>query len=112
MPPSAAPRFAMLVPVSTLIVLTTASFAVNPQINDVETRQSLNPSGANTGAIHFPTSASRLSLLSATTLSLVSNVCKNQMMIVAKKMTVNALWMKSFALSHIKSSTLFADGKR
>ena len=93
-------------------MLTTASFAVNPVISAVETLQSENPSGAKTGAIHLPTNASRLLPLSATTFNLVSNVCKNQIMIVATKITVNALWIKSFALSHINWNTLFAEGKR
>ena len=58
-------RFDVAVPVRTLNVLTTASFAVNPVMSAVETLQSENPSGAKTGAIHLPTNASRLLLLPA-----------------------------------------------
>ena len=50
-PESAVPKFAVLVFISTAIVLTTASFAVKPEISDVVTRQSANPSGANIGDI-------------------------------------------------------------
>ena len=66
----------IFVPNNTLIVLTTASFAVNPVIREVEILQSPNPNGTNTGAIHLPSIASRLSALFATTLNLVSNDCK------------------------------------
>ena len=66
--------------------------------------------GAKMGAITFPISANKLCVLSVTTFSLVSNVCKIQMIIVATKMTVKAFCIKSFALSHIKSMTLFKDG--
>ena len=40
-----------LPPKSTVIVLTTLSFAVNPVIRAVDALQSPNPSGANIGAI-------------------------------------------------------------
>ena len=71
-------KFEVAVPVRTLKVLTTASFAVNPVMSAVETLQSENPSGAKTGAIHLPTNASRLLLLSATTFSLVSRSVKTR----------------------------------
>lgn len=105
-------KLAVEVPVKTLKVLTTASLAVNPVIKAVDTLQSEKPNGAKIGAIILPTNANRLFPLSSTTFNLVSKVCKNQMMIVATKIMVNALWMKSFALSHIKRITLLADGKR
>ena len=44
-PESACGRVAMLVPVRTASVLTTASLAVKPVISEVETRQSLKPRG-------------------------------------------------------------------
>ena len=47
-------------PSSTVNVLTTLSFAVNPVINAVEILQSLKPSGLNNGAIHPPSNARRL----------------------------------------------------
>ena len=109
---NAGPRSAMLVPVRTASVLTTASLAVKPVISAVDTRQSLKPSGANSGAIRRPSAASRLWALSDTTLRRRSNVCKNQMTIVAVKMIVNARTMKSLALSHISSSTERSEGKR
>ena len=55
-PESAWGRVAILVPVSTARVLTTASLAVNPVISAVEIRQSLKPKGMNTGAIKRPIS--------------------------------------------------------
>ena len=59
-PESACGRVAMLVPVRTASVLTTASLAVKPVISAVETRQSLKPRGMNIGAIKRPMSASML----------------------------------------------------
>ena len=99
-------------PVRTPSVLTTASFAVKPPISAVAARQSPNPNGIKRGAISFPIMASRLSPESVTTLNRVSNVCKNQISSVATKIIVKARCTKSFALSHIKSSTLLAEGNR
>ena len=103
---------AVPVPVRTDSVLTTASFAVKPEISEVATRQSPKPSGRKTGAIQRPMSASRLAALSETTFSRVSKVCKNQMMMVARKMTVNARSRKSRAFSHRSRNTLFGEGSR
>ena len=97
-------------PRSTFSVLTTLSFAVNPVINAVEALQSPNPSGANIGAITPPIMASMLSPASFTKLKCISNVCKNQIIIDARKIIVKALVIKSFALSHINLKTLFAPG--
>jgi len=91
-------------------VLTTLSLAVNPVISAVEILQSLNPSGAKTGAINPPISARRLSFESVTTLSLTSNVCKNHITIVARNIIVNAFVIKSFAFSHISCITLLGLG--
>ena len=110
--PNVCGRLDILVPHNTLIVLTTASFAVNPVISEVEILQSPKPSGVKIGATHLPSTANRLFALSVTTLSLVSKVCKNHMMIVATNIIVNALCKKSFALSHISCNTLFTDGRR
>ncbi len=110
--PSAAPRFAVLVPSSTARVDTTASLAVKPEISAVATRQSLKPKGLKITEINWPTSARRLSALSVTTLSLASNVCRNQMMMVARKMTVKARSRKSRAFSHSSRPTLLAEGMR
>ena len=63
-------------------------------------------------AMNCPTMARRLSALSVTTLSFASKVCKNQMMIVAKKITVKARSRKSRAFSHSSSPTLLAEGIR
>ena len=86
-------------PNSTDNVETTLSLAMTPVTSAVETRQSPKPSGANTGAIHPATTAKMLSCESATTFNPKSNVCKNQMTMVAMKMTVNARSRKSFAFS-------------
>ena len=99
-------------PNKTSSVLTTDSFAMKPEIREVAQRQSAKPSGANTGAIHRPMRAKRLSALSATTFSLISKLCRNQMMIVARKITVKALCKKSLAFSHSRSATLLRLGKR
>ena len=99
-------------PNSTDSVLTTLSFAMTPVTSAVETRQSANPSGANAGAIQPATTASMLSAESATTFSPKSNVCKNQMTMVATKMIVNARSKKSFAFSHRSWPTLRGLGMR
>lgn len=88
-------------PNNTVRVLTTLSFAVNPVIKAVEILQSPKPKGVNKGAIKPPIIASKLYLESFTTLSLVSKVCKNQMIIVATKIIVNAFVIKSLALLQI-----------
>ena len=103
---------ARLVPVSTAMVLTTASLAVKPVMRAVEARQSEKPRGAKTGATTRPRPASILAEESATTLSRVSKDCKNQMMMVATKMTVKARVRKSLALSHTSRATLLGLGTR
>lgn len=100
----------IVVPVKTLIVLITASFAEKPVISEVAILQSPKPSGLNIGDINLPTIASILSELLVTRLIFVSNVCKNHMTIVATKIIVNAFCIKSLALSHISKSTLLSDG--
>ncbi|CDA89846.1 unknown [Firmicutes bacterium CAG:238] len=90
----------MLIPsVRTVRVATTLSFAMKPVMSAVEILQSPKPSGANTGAITPASIASRLFCESDTTFSLVSNVCRHQITIVATKITVKALSRKSFAFS-------------
>lgn len=86
-------------PKSTESELTTLSFAINPEIRAVETLQSLNPSGLNTGAIKLPKIESMLSDDDFATLSLVSKVCRNHIITDAAKIIVNALVMNAFALS-------------
>ena len=97
-------------PNNTFSVLTTLSFAVNPVINAVDALQSPNPNGANIGAIAPPIIASMLSPASFTKLKCMSNVCRNHIIIEAKNIIVNALVIKSFALSHINLKTLLAPG--
>ena len=63
-----------LPPKSTVIVLTTLSFAVNPVIRAVDALQSPNPNGANIGAITPPINARILSLESDTILNVMLNV--------------------------------------
>lgn len=53
-----------------------------------------------------------LSALLCTALSRQSKLCKNQMMMAARKMMVKALRMKSLAFSHMCRATLLAEGMR
>ena len=107
-----APVSSAVLPKSTESVDTTLSFAINPVISAVEIFQFPKPSGRNTGAMIPATTARILSLESATTFMCKLNVCRNQMIIVAKKITVNALCKKSFAFSHRSCPTFFAPGIR
>ena len=91
---------------------TTLSFAINPVMSAVEIRQSPKPSGQKSGAITPAAIARILSFESVTTFSRMSNVCKNHITIVAIKITVNALWRKSFAFSYKSCATFFAPGIR
>ena len=70
---------------------TTLSLAIKPVINAVEILQSPNQIGLNICAIKPAIVASMLSCEFSTRLNLVSKVCKNQITIVATKITVNAL---------------------
>lgn len=88
-------------PNNTVNVLTTLSLAVNPVIKAVDILQSPKPNGVNKGDIKPPSIANKLNLESLTTLSLVSNVCINQIIIVATKIIVKAFVMKSLALLQI-----------
>ena len=80
-------------------VETTLSFAINPEISAVDILQSPNPSGMNTGAIIPATVARILACESVTIFRCRSKLCRNQITIVAPKITVNALCRKSFAFS-------------
>ena len=91
---------------------TTLSFAINPVINAVEILQSPNPKGLKIGAISPAITAKILSLESVTTLRCRLKVCKNHMIIVARKITVNAFSKKSFAFSHSNCITFFNPGIR
>ena len=93
-------------------MLTTDSLAMKPEIREVAQRQSAKPRGANTGAIHWPMRASKLSALSVTTFSRVSKLWRNQMMMVARKITVKARSKKSLAFSHSSRATLLRLGRR
>ena len=106
------PSAASGVMAATRLAVLPNSTDITPVTSAVEMRQSSKPSGANTGAIQPATTASMLSCESATTFSPKSNVCKNQMTIVAKKMMVNARSRKSFAFSHSICATLRALGMR
>ena len=88
-------------PNKTVNVLTTLSFAVKPVINAVDILQSPKPRGVNKGDINPPIDANKLNLESLTTFNFESKVCKNQIIIVAIKIIVNAFVIKSFALLHI-----------
>ena len=80
-------------------VETTLSLAMKPVISAVDTRQSAKPSGAKRGAMQLATSAKMLSCGSAVKLSCGSKFCKNQMTMVAIKITVKARSKKSRAFS-------------
>ena len=54
----------LVAPVNTAKVLFTDSFAVRPEINAVDARQSLNPSGMKSGVITEPIDAKMLAELS------------------------------------------------
>ena len=90
----------------------TLSFAITPLINEVQILQSPSPSGAKIGTRQFEIIARILSLESATRLKCKSNFCKNQIQIVATKITVNAFCRKSFAFSHKSCITFFSPGRR
>lgn len=94
------------VPKRTIIVDTTLSFAINPVIKAVETRQSPKPRGAKTGAINPAITERILSLESLTTFKCRLKLCKNQIAIVARKIMVNAFCKKSFAFSQSSCKTL------
>jgi len=66
---------------------TTLSFAINPVTRAVDIRQSPNPSGAKTGERAPAIIAKILSFESVTIFRLVSKLCKNQITIVAAKIT-------------------------
>ena len=97
-------------PNNTFNVDTTLSLAIKPEIRAVEIRQSPNPIGAKIGAIQPANHAKILSLESDTGSSDGLNVCRNQITMVARKITVNALCRKSFALSHSRRATFLAPG--
>ena len=99
-------------PTSRVRVDTTLSLAVKPVMRAVEARQSLNPKGPKRGAKIPPSAASKLSPGVATTFRRASNVCRNQMMMEARKMTVKAFCKKPLAFSQIRCPTLLALGRR
>ena len=85
---------------------------MKPEISEVAQRQSPKPRGAKRGASTWPIRASRLSALSDTTLSRVSKLWRNQMTMVARKITVKARCRKSRAFSQRRRPTFFRDGRR
>ena len=103
-----------VLPNSILVVATTDSFAIKPEISEVTTRQSPKPSGRNSGAIQLPMIARMLSdaRLSGSSVRDGLKLLRNQITIVAIKMIVNARCRKSFVLSHSSIPTFFADGIR
>ena len=105
-------RSASVDPNNTLKVDTTLSFAIKPEIRAVQILQSPNPNGMKRGAIHPAIIARILFCESDTILNCKSKLCKNQMMIVAMKITVKALCRKSFALSQSRWTTFFTPGIR
>jgi hypothetical protein len=101
-----------LVPKSMLKLATTLSLAMKPEISDVQTLQSPRPIGAMIGDMAPAMAASMLSCWSATMFMLKLKLWRNQMMMVAIRMTEQALCRKSFALSQSSRSTFLAPGNR
>ena len=97
---------------STSIVETTLSLARKPEISAVTILQSPRPSGAKSGASKPAIQASILPSPAGTIRKRKSKVCKNQMHIVAMKITVKARCRKSLVLSHRRCPTLRICGRR
>ena len=85
---------------------------MKPVMRDVEICQVPKPSGWNTGEMRPARLARILPWESLTTLSLRSKVWRNQMTMVARKITVKARVRKSLALSHRSCPTLRRPGRR
>ena len=86
-------------------VETTLSFAITPEISEVQILQSPSPSGRKSGSIRPEIFASILCDESSTKVKCKSKLCKNQITIVAMKITVKARSRKSF-LRHLWDSLL------
>ena len=91
---------------------TTLSFAIKPVMRAVEMRQSAKPKGPNSGAMSPAMRARMLACGSAVSRSCRSKFCKNQMTMVAAKITVKAFCKKSRAFSHNSCATFFRPGRR
>ena len=98
--------------ISTESVDITLSLAINPHIRAVQIRQSPNPAGEKTGDITPAIEARMLDFESSTTLNLKSKFCNIHIIIVARKIMVNAFWRKSLAFSHNSCATFFIPGIR
>ncbi len=84
---------------------------MKPEMSAVAHRQSAKPEGRKNGRNELPDHGKKtVRRCRSTTFSRVSKLCRNQMTIVARKMTVNARSRKSFAFSHRSSATLLTDG--
>lgn len=94
------------------IVETTLSFAIIPEIREVQILQSFKPIGFIRGAKRPEIFARILSEEFSTKERCKSKLCKNQISIVAIKITVKALSKKSFAFSHKSWATFFGLGRR
>ena len=103
-------RFSVFPPIRTLRVLTTLSLAIKPVIKAVDTLQSVIPNGENIGTRQFPSKAIKLSAEFVTRFNLASNVCKNQIIIVAQNIIVKAFVAKSFAFCTINRYTFIGLG--
>ena len=93
-------------------VETTDSLAKKPVIRAVTLCQLPKPHGLNNGA-NIP--AIFASIDSSGLVTIVrpnENLCKNHIMIVARKIIVKALCKKSLAFSHNKCPTFFGFGSR
>ena len=93
-------------------VETTLSLARKPVMRLVAMRQSPRPRGESRGASHPATKARMLSRESSTRLKVGSKLFKNQITMVATRITEKARWRKSLAFSHSSCSTLRGLGRR
>ena len=72
------------------MVATTLSFAIKPVMSEVQIRQSPRPTGRISGTSQPDAAARMLFRESATMLKRRSKLCKNQMTMVAMRMTEKA----------------------
>ena len=99
-------------PTRTVSVETTLSLATKPVTSAVDACQVPKPRGEKTGAMSPPSTASMLWEASETTSKRTSKVWRNQTIIVATKITENALVRKSLAFSQARRQVVLALGSR
>ena len=91
---------------------TTLSLAMKPLISAVHIFQSPRPIGCSSGARTPATAARMLSSEDTTMFIRKSKLCRNQITMVASRMTEKARCRKSLAFSHSSCTTFLALGRR